>query len=59
MKASGMTTLRQSTCLLLTFALVAVTWPLNGGANQGDQSGGSAEQSAAKIPPDQIGRAHV
>src|SRR5215831_1838506 len=54
MKASGMKTLRQSTCLVLALTLVAVTWPLAGRANQGAQSAPSDDQSAPKIPPDQL-----
>ena len=54
MKASRMRTLRQSTSVLLAFTLVAVTWPLSGSANQGNQSASSAEQAAPKIPPDQL-----
>src|SRR5215472_9577179 len=54
MKVSGVTTLRQSTCLLLAFTLLAMTWPLNGSANQGAQSAPPADQSAPKIPNDQL-----
>src|SRR5271167_2645331 len=54
MKASGMTTLRQSTCLLLAFTLVAVTGPIHGNASQGTQAAPSGEQAAPQIPPDQL-----
>ena len=53
MRVSGITTLRQSTCLLLVFTLVAVTWPGNGSASQGAQAP-SADQAAPKIPADQL-----
>src|SRR5215472_15590484 len=54
MEASGMTTFKQSICLVLAFSLVAVTWPVNANANQGDQSAASTDQNAPAIPPDQL-----
>ena len=53
MKVSGITTLRQATCLLLAFTLVPVTAPLNGSASRGAQAP-SADEGATKIPPDQL-----
>lgn len=54
MRVAGITTLRRSACLFLTFTLEAVTCPINGNANVGAQSAASPEQNAPKIPADQL-----
>ena len=54
MKASGMTTFKQCTCLFLALTLQAVTFPVYGSAGRGAQAAPAGEQPAAKIPPDQL-----
>lgn len=53
MRVAGKTTFRQSTCLLLAFTVVAIACPVNG-ATQATRSPAPVQQSAPKIPPDQL-----
>ena len=46
--------LKQSMCLLLAASVIAVTAPLDGIADVGNQSAPSADQAAPKIPDDQL-----
>lgn len=54
MRVAGMTTFRQPTCLLLALSLAGLTCPINGDAYPVPQTAATNEQSAPKIPADQL-----
>lgn len=54
MRVSGMTIFHRFTCLLLALSVAAITCPTNTDAHPGSQSPAPVQQSAPKIPPDQL-----